>query len=205
MRKLGNTLYYPCRKPERMTVAGEWTDSAATIQSRDWLGWHPASSPAPCWCWNSVAAKEFSLLSPHCDLLWLLGRSVYRNLPRMRINSGARTCPACLLVWEQRRAHCLSCPPFSATPSCHLLGLPFNHISALPCRLSWTQAFSAPLTSPVTCEWDHAGCVPLSLTLIKALSSQPVWSQSSSYILLHLCIRSSSERPFVNWIRLHWV
>lgn len=113
--KTCNTLYYPWHKPERMTVAGEWTDSAATIQSRDRLGWYLASSPAPCWCWNSVAAK-FSSLSPHCDLLWLLGPSVYRNLPRMRINSGARTCPACLLVWEQRRAHCLSCPPFSAPP-----------------------------------------------------------------------------------------
>lgn len=189
MRKLGNTLYYPWHKPERMKVAGEWMDSAATIQSRDWLGWYPASSPAPCWCWKSVAAKEFPLLSPHCDLLWLLGPSVYLNLPRMRINSGARTCPACLPACVRTEKGALSVlSSFLCHSSCHLLGLPFNQISALSSRLSWTQALSAPLTSPVTCEWDHAGCIPLSHTLIKALPASP---SDPSQILIFYFISAS--------------
>lgn len=133
MRKLGNTLYYPWHKPERMKVAGEWMDSAATIQSRDWLGWYPASSPAPCWCWKSVAAKEFPLLSPHCDLLWLLGPSVYLNLPRMRINSGARTCPACLPACVRTEKGALSVlSSFLCHSSCHLLGLPLTRSLLFP-------------------------------------------------------------------------
>lgn len=131
MRKLGNTLYYPCRKPERMTVAGEWTDSAATIQSRDWLGWHPASSPAPCWCWNSVAAKEFSycLLTVTCSDSWV--HQFIATYPGWGLTQElGHVLPACLCENREGR---IVCPV--------LLSLPLLPVTCLASLLTTSPLF----------------------------------------------------------------
>lgn len=100
-----------------------WQGSGRTVQPlfRVETDWADSRPPAQL----LAGAETQSLRSfPYClltDLLWLLGPSVYLDLPWMRINSGARMCPA-HLPCEQRRRIVLS--SFLCHSSCHLRGLP---------------------------------------------------------------------------------
>lgn len=97
---------------ERMTVAGGWSDSAATIQSRDQLGWYrpPVQLLADVETQLPLRSFPYCLLTVTCSDSWV--HQFLSTYPRWGLTQElGHVLPACLC-----ENNCLSCPPLSATP-----------------------------------------------------------------------------------------